>query len=141
MTSVGATQGLTETAASFSAGGFSNIFARPSYQSTAVSGYLTAIGSEYSGLFNPSGRAYPDVAAQGVDVEIAYEEEGELVDGTSCASPIFASVIALLNDQLISAGKSPLGFLNPFIYSTGASALNDITSGKFSVLSCIRPRL
>ena len=24
---------------------------------------------------------------------------------------------------------SPLGFLNPFLYSTGASALNDITSG------------
>jgi len=35
----------------------------------------------------------------------------------------------LLNDRLIAAGKSPLGFLNPFLYSTGASALNDITTG------------
>ena len=34
-----------------------------------------------------------------------------------------------LNDRLIAAGKSPLGFLNPFLYSTGKSALNDITSG------------
>jgi len=35
----------------------------------------------------------------------------------------------LLNDRLIGAGKSVLGFLNPFLYSTGASALNDITTG------------
>lgn len=46
-----------------------------------------------------------------------------------CSSPIFASVIALLNDELVAAGKSPLGFLNPFLYSTGASALADITTG------------
>ena len=51
------------------------------------------------------------------------------VDGTSCSSPTFASVIALLNDRLIAAGKPPLGFLNPFLYSTGASAFNDVTSG------------
>ena len=36
------------------------------------------------------------------------DEEGT-VDGTSCASPIFASVVALINDALIEAGKSPLG--------------------------------
>ena len=40
-----------------------------------------------------------------------------------------AGVISLLNDYLISRGKSPLGFLNPLIYSTGAIGFNDITSG------------
>ena len=40
-----------------------------------------------------------------------------------------AGVISLLNDYLISKGKSPLGFLNPMIYSTGAIGFNDITSG------------
>jgi len=40
-----------------------------------------------------------------------------------------AGVISLLNDYLISKGKSPLGFLNPLIYSTGAIGFNDITSG------------
>lgn len=129
VTAVGATGGVPETSASFSSGGFSNIFAQPSYQSSAVAGYLNSIGSEYSGLFNRAGRAYPDISAQGVNVEIVLNVEGELVYGTSCSSPIFASVIALLNDRLISANKSPLGFLNPFIYSTGASALNDITTG------------
>jgi tripeptidyl-peptidase-1 len=38
-------------------------------------------------------------------------------------------VISLLNDFLISKGKSPLGFLNPLIYSAGGMGFNDITSG------------
>lgn len=70
-----------------------------------------------------------DVAAIGEDVEIVSGGQTGLVAGTSCSSPIFASVIALINSDLIAAGKSPLGFLNPWLYSTAASALNDITSG------------
>lgn len=136
MTSVGATQGTTETAASFSSGGFSNIFAQPSYQSAQVASYLTKLGNTNSGKFNRTGRGFPDVAAQGVSLEIALEGEGELVDGTSCASPIFASIISLVNDRLIAAGKSPLGFLNPFLYSAaGTAALKDITTGRCQVLS------
>ena len=130
MTSVGATQGVNpETAADFSSGGFSNYFGQPSYQQTAVSSYLSALGSTNKGKFNTSGRGFPDVATQGVNFEIVVDGRQEAVDGTSCASPTFASVIALLNDRLAAAGKSPLGFLNPFLYSTGASALNDVTSG------------
>ncbi|KAJ7787274.1 family S53 protease-like protein [Mycena olivaceomarginata] len=87
ITSVGATGGITETAASFSSGGFSNYFAIPSYQ----------IGT---------------------------------VDGTSCSTPTFASIVALLNDGLVAAGKAPLGFLNPFLYSAaGRATLNDIRTG------------
>jgi len=131
LTSVGATTGIApETAADFSAGGFSNYFGIPSYQASAVSTFLTSLGSTNRGKFNTSGRGYPDVSAQGIDVEIVWDAETGTVDGTSCASPIFASVIALLNDQLIAAGKPVLGFLNPFLYSAaGTAALNDITSG------------
>jgi len=131
MTSVGATTGIApETAASLSAGGFSNYFARPSYQSAVVPSYINGLGSTNSGKFNKSGRGFPDVSAQGQNVEIVSGGTAELVDGTSCASPIFASVISLLNDRLIAAGKSPLGFLNPFLYSAaGTAAFNDITSG------------
>ena len=65
-TAVGATTGTgPETAASLSAGGFSNFFSQPAYQSSAVSAYLQRLGSTNSGLFNSSGRAYPDVSAQG----------------------------------------------------------------------------
>ena len=130
MTSVGATQGINpETAADFSSGGFSNYFGIPSYQADAVSGYLSQLGSTNSGRYNASGRGFPDIATQGVDFEIVVDGQLGGVDGTSCASPTLASIIALLNDRLIAAGQSPLGFLNPFLYSTGASALNDITSG------------
>lgn len=48
--------------------------------------------------------------------------------GTSCSSPIFTSVVALLNDELLNAGKPVLGFLNPWLYAN-PGAFNDITSG------------
>ena len=52
----------------------------------------------------------------------------EGADSTSCASPIIASLISLINDELIAAGKSPLMFLNPFVYAN-PTAFTDITSG------------
>ncbi|KLO16441.1 family S53 protease [Schizopora paradoxa] len=130
MTSVGATTGISpETAADFSGGGFSNFFAQPSYQASAVSTFLKTLGSTNKGKFNTTGRGFPDISAQGENVEIVVDNKFGTVAGTSCSSPIFASVFALLNDELVAAGKPPLGFLNPFLYSTGASALNDVTSG------------
>lgn len=118
-----------ETAADFSAGGFSNIFARPSYQSDAVNSYLQGLGNTNAGLFNTTGRGYPDVSTQGVQFIIEAAGKLQGVDGTSASSPTFASVVALLNDQLLNAGKTSLGFLNPLLYSKGVAALNDITSG------------
>ena len=49
--------------------------------------------------------------------------------GTSAASPVFAAIIALVNDALLKDGKPVLGFLNPFLYSNGLSGLTDITGG------------
>ncbi|KAF8583077.1 subtilisin-like protein [Ramaria rubella] len=46
-------------------GGFSNYFSRPAYQENAVRPFLNSLGDTFEGLFNPNGRAYPDVAAQG----------------------------------------------------------------------------
>ena len=53
-------------------------------------------------------------------------------DGTSAASPAFAGLVALINDARMQQKKSPLGFLNPLIYTLDLldkSAFNDITSG------------
>ena len=78
-----------------------------------------------------TGRGFPDVAAQGEKVQIVVGGQTGSVAGTSCSSPIFASVVSLLNDRLIAAGKPPLGFLNPLLYSPAAvPALNDVTTGK-----------
>ena len=131
MTSVGATSGVPETSAYFSSGGFSNTFSRPSYQESVVADYLSKLGDTYSGLYNATGRAFPDVAAIGKNVTIVVNQEVGLVAGTSCSSPIFASMIALINDERIAAGMSSLGFLNPFLYAN-PEAFNDITIGEFS---------
>ncbi|TFK83532.1 subtilisin-like protein [Polyporus arcularius HHB13444] len=130
LTSVGGTQGIDpEVVAPFSSGGFSNIFARPDYQTSAVSSYLTALGNTNSGLYNTTGRGYPDVSAQALNYLIRESGAWELVLGTSASTPTFASVIALLNDERLKAGKAALGFINPLLYSQGAAAFNDVTNG------------
>ncbi|KAI0642674.1 family S53 protease-like protein [Trametes meyenii] len=131
VTAVGSTQGLKpEVAAPFSAGGFSNIFPLPSYQQTSVSTYLSKLQNNYTGLFNRSGRAYPDVSTQGVNFQIQVAGASQSVSGTSASSPTFAAIVALVNDQLLASGDSPLGFLNPLLYSPNAtSVFNDITEG------------
>ncbi|KAJ7447974.1 subtilisin-like protein [Mycena latifolia] len=114
-----------------SGGGFSNNFARPSWQDAAVQNYLDNFVPNYAAsVFNRSGRAYPDVAANGWPLVIA--EGGGFVKsgGTSASAPIFASVIAAVNDARIAAGKSTVGFINPALYSYAFSgAFNDVVNG------------
>jgi tripeptidyl-peptidase I len=134
VTSVGATQlngGRSEVAAQLSSGGFSNYFKTPSYQSAAVRSYIKGLGSEFAGRYNTSGRGIPDVSALGMNYIIEARGNATSDDGTSCSAPVFASVIAMLNDELIAAGKPTLGFLNPLLYSSKVSAaFNDIKSGE-----------
>ncbi|KZT21194.1 subtilisin-like protein [Neolentinus lepideus HHB14362 ss-1] len=130
VTSVGGTYKVNpEVAVDFSSGGFSNYFARPSYQSSAVSTFLTSLGSSYSDMYNSSGRGFPDVSAQGRNFQVVIDGSTSGVSGTSASSPTFAGVVTLLNDYRIASGKAPLGFLNPWLYGTGVDGLNDITSG------------
>ncbi|KAH9009020.1 subtilisin-like protein [Lactarius deliciosus] len=114
----GTTDYVPEVAAEFSGGGFSDYFERPTYQEEAVSTFLRDLGGRYQGLYNASGRGFPDIAAQ------AYE-----VGGTSVATPVVAGIISLLNDWLILTGQEPLGFLNPWLYGRGSGGLTDITEG------------
>ncbi|KAH8976516.1 subtilisin-like protein [Lactarius hatsudake] len=130
VTSVGGTKSIPEVAAELSGGGFSNYFERPSYQNVVVPAFLQNLGSQYDGMYNPGGRGIPDISAQALNFMIILHTSPSHVSGTSCATPTVAGIIAMLNDYLISEGKDPLGFLNPWLYSTeGMSGLNDITSG------------
>lgn len=52
----------------------------------------------------------------------------------SAATPTAASVMALVNDAMIAAGKPVMGFMNPWLYSVGSKAFTDVTSG--SALGC-----
>ncbi|RDX57216.1 subtilisin-like protein [Lentinus brumalis] len=114
-----------------SGGGFSNNFPRPTWQDDAVTNYLDNFGPNYAeNIFNRSGRAYPDVAANGWPLVIA--ESGQFVKsgGTSASAPIFAAIVTAVNDARIAAGKSPVGWINPALYSSGfANAYNDVTKG------------
>jgi tripeptidyl-peptidase-1 len=139
-----------------SGSGFSNYFPRPSYQNGVVDEYLNALPEGlFSGLYNQGenlhsspfvrevanpcteGRGYPDISAQGNNFAFAFNQS--LVDqdgvpftisGTSASAPLVSSIISLINDALIGSGKSPLGFLNPWLYSKGFEGCTDIVGGQ-----------
>jgi kumamolisin len=103
-------------------GGVSSYFALPSYQAQA--NVPLGIGSSFRG------RGVPDIAGV-ADPETGYltlvDGTWGVIGGTSAVAPLWAGLIALLNQNL---GKL-LGFLHPLLYGTVAQhkALNDITSG------------
>jgi len=146
VTSVGGTQFGTidntqvEVAWVASSGGFSNYFGRPVYQQAAVRSYFdNYVSAEtkayYSGYYNPQGRGFPDVAAHSFYpglFEIFVDGVLTPSGGTSASAPVFAAVVALLNDASIRAGKAHLGFLNPFLYSLGVGGLNSLGVGGFN---------
>ncbi|KAJ7916826.1 subtilisin-like protein [Mycena leptocephala] len=136
VTAVGATQGFNpEVATNLTGGGFSDLFPRPWYQTKAVDSFLKTIPPDFPGTFNRSGRGYPDVAVQGGNLDFVFEGITLASGGTSFSSPIFASIIALINDRLLAAGKPVLGFLNPWIYDN-SKAFTDITEGHNSGFEC-----
>jgi tripeptidyl-peptidase-1 len=130
VTAVGGTHYVEpESAIYFSSGGFSDRFSRPKWQDKAVKGYLKILGNRWKGLYNPAGRGIPDIAAQGSRFRVIDKGLDISVGGTSASAPTVASIVSLLNNARLSAGKRPLGFLNPLIYSEGFKGLNDITRG------------
>jgi len=125
-----------ETAWSSSGGGFSNYFGIPDYQKDAVAAYKASPDADLppQELWNNTGRGYPDLAALGgtkTPYCVAVQGGFNGVAGTSAACPVVAGVFAKLNGLRLKAGKSPMGFLNPFIYQN-PSAFQDVTSGKNS---------
>ncbi|UKZ81685.1 hypothetical protein TrVFT333_009457 [Trichoderma virens FT-333] len=138
VTSVGGTVNFNpEVAWDGSSGGFSYYFSRPWYQEEAVGNYLEKhVSAETKKYYGPyvdfSGRGFPDVAAHSVSPDYPVFQGGQLTPsgGTSAASPVVASIIALLNDARLREGKPTLGFLNPLIYQYAYKGFTDITSGQ-----------
>jgi tripeptidyl-peptidase-1 len=122
-------------------GGFSYWATRPSYQETVVDAYLksNALLPPTSKFTSPNNRGYPDISATGARILI-YDGGVSVTEGTSAATPIVAAVIGLLNDQRLSNGKNPLGFLNPLLYKMPANCFHDITTGanKCTISQCCK---
>jgi tripeptidyl-peptidase-1 len=118
-----------------SGGGFSQyIDMTPSWQRKEVANYLYLSGTKLPNhtSFNPLGRAYPDVSAIGHSCPTYIGGYLQKIDGTSCSSPVVASLLVLLNDHLVKLNKSKLGFANPLLYHlsrTCKNCFNDITRG------------
>ncbi|KAF2405189.1 subtilisin-like protein [Trichodelitschia bisporula] len=130
VTSVGSTQNINpERAALFSSGGFSERWPRPWYQETAVENYLAQLGSQWAGLFNPYGRAIPDISAQGKQFRVVDSLAVTSISGTSASAPTVAGLVGLINAARIEAGQAPLGMMNPWLYLEGFRALTDIVHG------------
>ncbi|KAK1757087.1 peptidase S8/S53 domain-containing protein [Echria macrotheca] len=116
---------------SSSGGGFSRVFPAPEYQRDATRRYLAAQGGALAPVadrFNPLGRGVPDVAAHAANFVTVIDGNVTTVFGTSASTPVFASVIALVNDARLRAGKGPVGFLNPVLYAN-PHVMNDVTEG------------
>jgi kumamolisin len=104
-------------------GGISDQFPVPAYQQNA--GVPPSANSSKT-----VGRGVPDVAAN-ADPATGYvvraDGQEAVVGGTSAVAPLWAGLIALLNQSL---GK-PVGFLNPTLYGfdTASGVFRDITEG------------
>ncbi|KAK5578352.1 hypothetical protein RB653_008022 [Dictyostelium firmibasis] len=130
-----------------SGGGFSVTQSQPYYQIDAVNNYLqqqSSSSSLPSFGFNASNRAYPDISLVGSKFSIVQSNNISSdscpctmisVDGTSCSSPSIAAMFSLINDKLLNAGKSTLGFLNPLLYQAAKESpnvFNDIINGNIN---------
>lgn len=82
-------------------------------------------------------RGVPDIAAD-ADPETGYQIRVDEVDqvfgGTSAVAPLWAGLIALLNQRRQAQNKQSIGYLNPLLYLNyqslrQANALKDIVSG------------
>jgi len=66
----------------FSSGGFSDRWERPAYQDQAVKDYLDILGDKWTGLYNPKGRGFPDISAQGYRFVIVDQNITSFASGT-----------------------------------------------------------
>jgi kumamolisin len=104
-------------------GGISDIFGLPKWQ----------VGAKVPPSANPGGRVgrgVPDVAGDAdplTGYQVLVDGQKGVIGGTSAVAPLWSGLIALLNQQI----GSPVGYLNPLLYSLPAAsgAFHDITSG------------
>ncbi len=120
----------SETAWSSSGGGITpNNFAIPSWQVAAAAGCAKCSQTLRNG---------PDISANANYTFYVCADQtsctANLYGGTSFAAPMWAGFMALVNQQAVANGQSPLGFVNPALYailggSSYSTDFHDITSG------------
>ena len=96
-------------------GGYSTVFTQPSYQAALT-------GQSYRGVPDVAGDADPNTG-----YNILVDGEQGVVGGTSAVAPLWAGLVALLNQQL----NTRLGSLNPALYAlpSPGNGFLDVTQG------------
>jgi subtilase family serine protease len=89
----------------------------PSYQQ--VVGVITSTNDASSTLRN-----IPDVSSESYNNQyVCYNQTcAEQGGGTSYAAPLWASLMALVNEQSLANGGAYMGFFNPTLYNIGVSS-------------------
>jgi kumamolisin len=112
-----------DSPSSATGGGVSDVFDLPPYQTDA----------NVPASVNPghgTGRGVPDVAGDAdpnTGYRIRVHGQDAVIGGTSAVAPLWAALLALINQKL----GSPLGFVNALLYGQGATGggFNDIVDG------------
>ena len=118
----------SETAWTDGGGGVSAFWPMPEWQRSSVS---------RGALMSETFRGVPDVAlcadpASGYSIRV--RNSWQTLGGTSCAAPMWASFLALVNERRSENGKPPLPFLSPILYRLmqtpeGRRGMHDIADG------------
>ena len=109
-----------------SSGGISTVYSIPSWQQGV---------SMANNQGSTTKRNLPDVALTADNVYVVHKSgTGGIFGGTSCAAPLWAGFTALVNQQAVANSQSPVGFLNPALYTIGkggnyTSCFHDTTTG------------
>ncbi len=108
-------------------GGRSSLFATPAFQS----GISSLVLQGHRGLPDLSWNAAVDggvlVFTSFPGVRVGWH----VVGGTSASSPQLAALVALANQLASQAGKQPVGYLNPILYTLPARDFRDIVPVTF----------
>jgi subtilase family serine protease len=120
----------SETAWADGGGGISpDSYAIPSWQTSTASGCSSCSKTLRNG---------PDVSANANFTFYVCADQttctANYYGGTSFAAPMWAGYLALVNQQAVANGDSPLGFINPALYQFGLGSsysadFHDITAG------------
>ena len=116
-------------------GGFSDHFPMPDWQTEVVTEYLNKAQKQDvlppQSYYNSTGRAYPDISALAGYWNpycVTYHGGKDFIEvsGTSASTPVVAGMIAQLNNMKLSNGDAPLGWLNPWLYSSASGCFYDV---------------
>jgi subtilase family serine protease len=127
-----------------SGGGASILFKKPTFQTGPgvpsdgardipdVSMPASVAHDAYIYCYNTSNGGYQGSCASGIDAAVG---NNSVVGGTSVASPVFAGIVALLNQSLGNTPPVGLGNINPTLYTYAQSmpsAFHDVPAGNYA---------